>query len=275
MSFATRSGCLVLCAVVVSAAFAPSGGDRGGEGDVAKPGAGAGAGKAANNAPAAANPGANPAKAGKRKKSLDTNLVTALYRVGLQPERLAAARVSAQSVAGVVAGVKSWLAQHTTTLDDVDSRFASAQDSQNSLIRTVQSGLATKDQLGQLDTAVASLASITSERSGDLDAVFTAAVGGLTTDQQNALSQARANWLPWRLAVQFLVVNRSESDWVTLRNALDDERVSAAEGTDPDPTYQQFLATARADPTVAAAVTSLNTTLADVTTAWESAAAQQ
>lgn len=271
MSRGILSGWLVLSAVIVSAAFAPAGGDRGGESDAAKPGAGAG--NAANNVPPAANAGAKaPAK---RKRALDTNLVTALYRVGLQPERLAAAGVSAQSVAGVVAGVKSWLAQHATTLDDVDSRFATAQASQDSLIRTVQSGLGTKDSVTQLDTAVASLASVTSERNGDLDAVFSAGTSGLTTDQQNALSQARANWLPWRVPVQYLVVNRDESDWVTLRNALDDERVSANEGVDPDSTFQAFLSTARADSTVAAATTSLNTTLADVTTAWESAAAQQ
>src|SRR5262245_7730230 len=143
MSRLTLSGWLVLSAVVVSAAFAPTPGDRDREGDSAKPG---GVANAANNAAAPANAGANPAPP-KKKKSLDQELVTALYRVGLQSEGLAAAGVSAQAVSAVVSGVKTWRGQNPTAVSDADTRLANAAISRDALLRKVQSGLGSKDDV--------------------------------------------------------------------------------------------------------------------------------
>jgi hypothetical protein len=75
--------------------------------------------------------------------------------------------------------------------------------------------------------------------------------------------------------LQYLVKARSEADWVALRDALDNERVSLKLGEDPDQASQALLATVRADPAIAAAKTNLDTKLGAVTAAWEAAAVQQ
>jgi len=131
---------LVLVAVVASAALAPAPGDRSGGNDAAP--AGVGGAKAANA----------PAK--KKPPTLDANLVTALYRAGLQPEDLAAAGVSAESTTTLVGNVRTWLAQNASTLSNADSRLGSAVPAKESLWRKVQSGLASHDDVTALDAAI-------------------------------------------------------------------------------------------------------------------------
>jgi len=271
MSWRFRTAWLALSVAVVSAAFASTWGDRGDKNDVPVPGAAGGAG--GKGAAAAVNVPAKGTE--KKKRALDQDLVTVLYRVGLQPENLTAAGISAQAAGEVVGGVKTWLAANTKVLDDVDDRFAAAADTKDTLIRAVRSGLATEDQLAQLDPACKDFDAVSAERQKDLDDVFKAGTSSLASDQATLLSRIHVNQAAWGLPLQYLVVDRAEADWVALRDALDNERVCAKEGEDADAGGQQLLSTVRSDSTVSGATTSLNTTLGDVTTAWEAAAAVQ
>ena len=73
-------------------------------------------------------------------------------------------------------------------------------------------------------------------------------------------------------ALEFLVVDRSEAEWIQLREGLANERVAAKLGQAPDPIARAALAEFRSHPLVAAARANLDANLAVVTTAWEQAA---
>ena len=261
MSWGTRSGLLVLVAVVASAALAPAPGDRSGGNDAAP--AGVGGAKAANA----------PAK--KKPPTLDANLVTALYRAGLQPEDLAAAGVSAESTTTLVGNVRTWLAQNASTLSNADSRLGSAVPAKESLWRKVQSGLASHDDVTALDAAMTELNAALTGQASAVSAMFDAGTASLSSDTKATLVLERTSQLAWGLPMQYLVKSRTQADWVALRDALDNERVSQKLGEDPDPAAQALLATVRADPAIAAAKTNLDTKLGAVTASWEAAAVQQ
>jgi hypothetical protein len=255
---------LAVLAVVVSVAFAPAPGDRSGGNDAAPAGVG-GVGGAKN-----------PLAAAKKKPpTLDSNLMTALYRAGLQPENLTAAGVSAESTTTLVGNVKTWLGQNASTLLSADSRLGTAVPSKETLWRKVQSGLGSRDDVASLDAAVTEYNAALAGQASTVSAMFDAGTASLTSETKATLVLERPSQLAWGLPLQYLVKARSEADGVALRDALDNERVSARLGEDPDQAMQALLATVRADPAVAAAKTNLDTKLGAVTAAWEAAAVQQ
>jgi hypothetical protein len=225
--------------------------------------------------PAARN--ANEAGTGKpgRKTQLDQDLVTALYRVGMQPENLAAGGVSANDTTTVVGNVKTWLGQNSTALADADTRMFNAVTNRDKLVRKVVSGLASQDEVAQCQTAKTEFTNATSNRQSVLDACFAAGAASLTSDQATLLSKMRVNQPTWELPLELCVVDRAEADWVHIGDALSNERVSAKEGVDPDPDEQSYLSNVRADTTVSTAKSNLDAHLGDVRTAWETAAAVQ
>lgn len=66
-------------------------------------------------------------------------------------------------------------------------------------------------------------------------------------------------------------MNRSEVEWVRLRDCLTNERVAVEYPDNLDQAMQAELATWRAAQSVAAAITSTGTNLSGVTAAWNSA----
>jgi len=261
MSGGMLSGLLVLAVVVASAVLAPAPGDRSGDNDAAP--AGVGGAKAANA----------PAK--KKPPTLDANLVTALYRAGLQPENLAAAGVSAESTTTIVGNVKTWLSQNASTLASADSRLGSAVPAKESLWRKVQSGLGSQGDVTALDAAVTEFNAALAGQASTVNAMFDAGTASLSSETKATLVLERTSQLAWSLPMTYLVKDRTQADWVALRDALDNERVSAKLGEDPDQAAQALLATVRADSTIATAKTNLDTKLGAVTAAWEAAAALQ
>jgi hypothetical protein len=214
-----------------------------------------------------------PAK--KKPPTLDSNLVTALFRAGLQPESLAAAGVSAESTTTLVGNVKTWLAQNASMLSAADTRLGSAVPAKEALWRKVQSGLGSHDDVTSLDAAVTEFNAALAGQASTVSAMFDAGTASLSSQTKATLALERTSQLAWGLPMQYLVKDRSQADWVALRDALDNERVSAKLGEDPDQAMQALLATVRADSAIATAKTSLDTKLGAVTAAWEAAAVQQ
>jgi hypothetical protein len=255
MSLGTR-GALVLVssAVILSFAFAPTLKDRGDKNDAAPPGA----------APVAK----------KKKLQLDQELVTALYRVGLQAENLAVSGASANNATDVVTAVKTWLAQNPTAIADADTRLMNAINTRDPLIRTVQSGLGKAEDVTSLDASVTEFGAATANRATVLGSVFSAGTAGVSQGIATMLSKTQVNQTTWHLALPYCVKDRAQADWVALRNALDNERVSANEGEAPDPDMQALLSSVRADPVISTAQTNLDTNLGAVQAAWDAAATQ-
>ena len=224
--------------------------------------------------PGPAVPAAVPAPPGNEPPRLDPELATALYRVGLQPENLTASGVASGVTDDVVVGVKTWLGQNTRALGDADQAYFDAITKRDQLVRLVQSGLASPEQIAECQVAKTDFDTKDAARKALLDTVFNAGTAPLLSGQKTQLARLRVNQSAWNVPLEYLVLDRTQEDWVHVRQALANERISARYGEDPDPDDQAYLATVRADPTVSTAKVNLDTNLGAVKAAWEQAAAE-
>lgn len=200
-------------------------------------------------------------------------LAVALHRAGLAPEVLAAAGLGPGSVESVVGEAFQDMAEQPGALGLGDAALGDARRQCSELERVIQSGQATEEQIAAYPAAAAELAQAEAQCEGVLADLFDAGTAGLSNAQRQALSAIRANHR-WSLPTEFLVVDRSEAQWVLLRDCLANERIAAQLGEDTDPEAQQILAEARSHPLVAAAKANLDANLAVVTTVWEQAITQ-
>ena len=274
MGSRVRSAWLLLPVVVGWVAFATVGAGTGspGESDAVPPVAAAKAAKAPRPGNPAAASDADAAYE-RKKVQLDPELATALYRVGLQPERLAAAGVAAAVTDDLVVSVKSWLAGHLTALADADVRYLTAMTNRDELVRRVVSGLAKPEEVAACQAAKAEFAGANADREELLTTLFNAGTYGLPQEQIGRLMRLHVNRIAWELPFEYCVVDRTQQEWVDLRDALANERISAKLGEEADGELQALLATVRANSDVATAKVNLDTALGAVKAAWEAAAA--
>ncbi len=197
-----------------------------------------------------------------------TDLAVPVLRAGLSPESIAAAGVAPPGVATMVTDMTASSAHQTGALAAADSTYAQARVAHDTLQRIVNQGQATPQQVLDFQQAKEGFANAAAARQAVLDALFTEATGGLGATQRATLAQIRAN-ARWKLPTEFLVVSRTQVQWVELRELLTHEKIAAKLGWDPDPDCVSQLALLRAQPQVAAAKTSLDSTLAAVRVAWE------
>ena len=202
---------------------------------------------------------------------LPTDFKEKLLRAGLTPRALAAAGVSPASVLPTLQAAADEMNSTPTALDTADASYASARTTSDALAARIQSGKANQEDLASYLVAKTALVSAEATRQSEVDGYFTAATANLTSNQRAALVTIRAN-RAWGFPEEYLVVERTEAQWLALRDALSIERqVSGL----PDMTSEsatQILATFRADPAVSFATTGVQTSLIQITTAWNTAA---
>ena len=199
-----------------------------------------------------------------------TELSAALYRAGLDPEALTAAGVSPNATTTLVGDVFDQMLFNPGTLDLADSGFVGLKKQCDQLKRVIQSGQASAAQINAYSLARPALAQAKAQRQSVLSGLLEAGKADLSTSQQNALVAIHGN-RSWDLPIEFLLVDRSEADWVVLRDCLANERIAAKIQEDADPDAQAVLAQARSHPAVAAAKANLDVNLAVVRGAWEQA----
>ncbi|MGK2922184.1 MAG: hypothetical protein ACSLE4_05265 [Methyloceanibacter sp.] len=205
------------------------------------------------------------------------NFQVKLLRAGLGAEALATAGISSGSVSGMLQAAADELNAHPNDLTAADSNLASARVESDRLRRRIQSGLASQEGIASYQTATSNLASAQTSRQSALDSVFAAATANVTAPQRAALTQIRANRAVDHskdFPMEFLVVQRPETEWVALRDALANERQAVKYPDLLDQTAQSMLATWRADQGVSSARSSLDSNLTTVTTAWNTAAGE-
>lgn len=201
------------------------------------------------------------------------DLEVALLRSGLGPEALTAAGLSSANATTVVSDLITYMTNNADVLDAADASYSSAKVTADQLRRTIQSGLGTNEDITAYTTAKANLASATTARDGVIDDFFTEGTADLSQAQKDKLSTIVANDY-WDRPTEFLTVTNTEADWVELRDALAHERIANANGESVDANIQTILNSYRNDATVSAAKASLDSNLATVTSAWETAIAQ-
>jgi hypothetical protein len=192
-------------------------------------------------------------------------------RAGLDAKALAAAGVSAQSTATIITNVNAYLVDHGTDLSLADNTYASARTESDRLQRKIQSGQGTQEDVSSYQAQVAALSAATTQRQVSLDAIFLAGTANLSEGQRATLSTIRTNRAAWDSPVEFLTVNRTEVEWVRLRDSLTNERVAVEFPDNLDQQMQAELASWRANQSVAAAIASVGANLSAITTAWNSA----
>jgi hypothetical protein len=200
-------------------------------------------------------------------------LATALVRAGLDPEALAAVGVSPSVINTVVGDVAEHMTDNPGSLELADTAYAAARQERDQLKRVIQSGRATQDQVDAYPSAQGQFALARAQRQSALDDIFAASTATLSQSQRNMLASIRGN-ADWDLPLEFLVLDRSEADWVQLRDCLANERVSAQLGEAPDANAQAALTQLRSQPLVAAADANLDANLAVVQLAWHQAVGQ-
>lgn len=193
-----------------------------------------------------------------------------LRRVQLSAPNLAAVGATGADVTAIVEDMETWVGDNTGEIAAADAALASATQAWAACRAKIQSGQASQaecDGLAALETAKNNAQSTLSTL---LDGAFDAAVDSLSSSEQDLAANLRAN-SSWRLAPYFLVTNRSESSWVDLRNALDEQRIAAKYEEDASSAALAIISAALGDADIAAAKVDYEANLTAVETAWDNA----
>jgi len=201
---------------------------------------------------------------------VNTEFAGVLLRAGLGADTLAAAGISSQQTTALVAAVQS--AYSAQTLQSRDDAYIAARQNHDRLKRLVQSGKGSAQDLSALRTAETTLATATSDRDGYLAGLRTAALATVSEGQATLVTRINANHY-WFLPVQYLVKDRTEPDWVALRDALAVKRISEQDEEEEfAQSARDYLTTADAVSEIATAKVNLDSHIAAVQTAWNTAA---
>jgi len=197
-------------------------------------------------------------------------LAPTLLRVGLAPEALAASGASAADTTQAAADLDAWLADHSGEIAAADAAWATANQAAETIKRKVKSGQATPEEVAGLPSLETTRDAAAATRDGLLAGAFDAATASLTAAQASALSTIHAN-SSWNLAVHFLVVDRTQEDWVALRNALDEKRIATKYGESVSAESLAVISAALGSTAVATAKVNVDTNVAAIEAAWNAA----
>jgi hypothetical protein len=195
----------------------------------------------------------------------------ALKRAGVDAQTLAAAGLGSAAVSALGQAATQHLATNFTALRTADTACAAARREADRLLRRIQAGKATAAEIAAYPAQKTTFANAEAARNGLLNNLFQAATAGLTNPQRALLATIRANEANREAPVPYRTVTRTKAEWLQLREDLASERISLKEGTALYAPGQTRLALVRANATVAAANTSLNTNLVAVTSAMNTA----
>jgi hypothetical protein len=203
---------------------------------------------------------------------LTDDLDTALIRAGLDPQALAAVGVSSNAISGLISSFRTAMEAEPTRLSTADTQYDTARVESDRLRRLIESGRGSTQDVSSYQTQVQALSTATAGRASALAAFSAAAMQNLSANQIAMLGRIKANRVR-ELPVEFLVIDRSDAEWVSLRDALANERIAAKHGEEPDAAQQAALATWRSNASVSSAKVSLDTNGAAVKAAWTAAVA--
>jgi len=200
-------------------------------------------------------------------ETISPALEVPVLRTGLTPERLAAAGAGS----GVVNSVLNAAAEDLgdcSVLDSADVACSAARETRDNLQRLVKSGLGTDADATALEAAETALTTATAARDAILGSARAAGAAELSSTQQATLSSLLSNQ-DRRLPIEFLVLDLEAADWITLRNAIDDEKAAPKLGLEPNAELQSFLTAKRAVTSVATAKANLDSNLTAIQAAWD------
>jgi len=185
-----------------------------------------------------------------------SEVTAAAMRAGLHADSLLAAGVSSAAFPSIVSGVREYLVAHPGQMRTLDAQVDTARRP----ARLSQSETPPPQGTVTVDQATAA-------RDAFYAAIFDAATTSLNQEQKSMLRAQKQN-KGKSVPAKYLVVDRSDTEWVALRDALADQRIAARDGRQPAAEVAQRIATADANASVAAAGQRLAGDLAASRTAW-------
>ena len=194
----------------------------------------------------------------------------ALLLAGLDARALTSVGVSAQSLTAFVDRFRDAYATAEAALDQAETRMASARVASDALLRKIQSGKGSPEDVSVYQAALADLSMAMAAKEAALNACRAPAEAMLSDTQRAQLARIRANER-WQLPTEFLLVDRSEVQWVALRDALANEKIAPRYGDEVGPQHASVLASARAQADVALAKSRLDSNLAATQSAMHAA----
>jgi hypothetical protein len=197
-------------------------------------------------------------------------IAVALLRAHLTPVALASAGVNASGVEDVIETAGMHLSLHASDLATADASFAAARVQVDALQRKTQSGIATQEEVAQLATAKTSLAQAEAARVSAIDALIAYATAHLSSSQRATLATIRAN-SGWALPTEYLAENRQQADWVLLRDALANQKISAKYSEVADSKCQGLLAVVHGSQATSSAKANKESLLATAKATWATA----
>lgn len=199
-------------------------------------------------------------------------VAVSMSRVGLDATTLTAAGLSANQVTAVVADAKVFLAENMDDLRAADQEWAEAKREADRLEALIQAGGGSAQHVQDLAAARSTLTTKAAARQAVLDNLFSAGTADLGAGAIATINTMRANRAAgWDVPDQYLTLTRTEPEWVQLRDALTNVRISTSLGEQPDGACAQLVTTCNSAAGVASAKASLDANLAANTTAWNSA----
>lgn len=218
-----------------------------------------------NNLEPAANPSmhrpSNPTRASRAQ----------LMAVGLAPEVLCAAGLTAQQAATVAANGLAHLDEHLNDLTAADAAMTTSGTSVARLERLVMQGKATQQDRTDLGTARASQVSATSAWSSAQAALFNAATDGLSGGTKTLIQRIHAN-RDKDVPLKYRGTERTEAQWVALRDAISNQAIAARLNETLESASANLLAAEGATEETIRATAAMSN-LTDVRTSWRAAAA--
>lgn len=200
--------------------------------------------------------------------TLDSGVEVLLLRLGFGPRAVAAIGLEGS-------GLQTVLATHQDALEAVleglaarDGAYSQAKLEVDTLRRKVRSGLATPEEVLALAAAKQSLQEASAAREGFLDAVFETVCEHLPQALREKLVRIRANRRWNHLPIQYLVTERTEAEWILLRDALAAKRTHERVGDGVPQAALDLLGLCDADGSVSAALANRNANLPGVQASW-------
>ncbi len=196
-------------------------------------------------------------------------LAATLARLGLDAEPLTAVGASSTAAQGVVAAARSHLEDEIQSVRDADQQCAQLTAQVDDLRAKVSSGLGSGSDVTALGTAQTQLTTALNSRKALLADAFTAATGGLSAQQVATIQTIQASReAGWDLPTAYMTTTRSPHQWLELRQALANKRITAKLGESIHPEAEALLETENANATVAAANYGLTNNLSTISSAW-------
>lgn len=203
-------------------------------------------------------------------------VATALARVGVGPLTLAAAGVTEESAALLIADMHEYLGEHDGSPASEDAVLGAARSQRDRLRGLARAGTASGADIEAIAGAESSLSAAESALDARLDAMWDLVAARLTSEQAALIARLRDVPEVFRgsvISVEFGAAERSDTQWMALREALAAERLAAEDGVAMDQALAALLASARAESAVNAAGSNISVRLAGLQTAWDQALA--